>query len=65
MNRILLAIVCLTVAVHSRAALAQMSRNAEDRVEAAKFGWVFDYKKGREVARKTDRPMMVVFRCVP
>jgi hypothetical protein len=27
--------------------------------------WIMDYEQGRELARKTGKPMMVVFRCVP
>ncbi len=25
--------------------------------------WVYDYEQGRQLARKTGRPMFVVFRC--
>lgn len=33
--------------------------------EAAKLGWVFHYEEGVDQAKKSGRPMMVVFRCVP
>lgn len=28
-------------------------------------GWIFDYAKARTLAKKTGKPMMLVFRCVP
>lgn len=31
----------------------------------AQFGWMSDYKSARAEARRTGKPMMVVFRCVP
>ena len=45
--------------------LAQGPRNlARDR-EAVENGWRFDYEAAREEARTTDKPLMVVVRCVP
>ena len=38
---------------------------ADDRVDAAKFGWRTDYAAAKEEAKRTGRPMAVVFRCEP
>ncbi len=31
----------------------------------AKSAWLTDYKQARETARRTGKPLFVVFRCVP
>jgi hypothetical protein len=46
-------------------AVAQDGRVSDDRAEATKYGWVFNYHQSLQQARKTNRPMMLVFRCVP
>ena len=33
--------------------------------EDRKRGWIFNYEQAKAQARKSNRPMMVVFRCVP
>jgi len=42
---------------------AQPGRRGE--VNAARHGWLSDYRAGREQAKKTGKPLMVVIRCVP
>jgi hypothetical protein len=32
---------------------------------AARFGWLSNLEEGKALARKTGKPLMVVFRCVP
>ena len=39
--------------------------NSDEHQEAREMGWMFDYDEAKATARKTNRPMMVVFRCVP
>ena len=46
-------------------ALAQDDRFGGDRDEAQKHGWVFNYEDARREARRSNRPLMVVLRCVP
>lgn len=41
---------------------AQAQRRGD---HAADFGWESNYAAGLETARRTGRPLMVVFRCVP
>jgi hypothetical protein len=43
--------------------LAQRGRRSE--VDAAGNGWIFSLSEGRQQARKTGKPIMVVLRCVP
>jgi hypothetical protein len=33
--------------------------------EALRYGWKLDYEAAREEARRVDKPLMVVLRCVP
>jgi hypothetical protein len=33
--------------------------------DAARHGWVLDYRQAKEFARQSGKPLMVVFRCVP
>ena len=68
MNRIILALtVALTVVVAGLTADAfgQGDRIGDDGAEARKHGWVLNYNEARRQARKTNRPLMVVFRCIP
>ena len=44
---------------------AELQRFGDDRAEAQEHGWVFSYDGAKRDARKTDRPLMVVIRCVP
>jgi hypothetical protein len=32
---------------------------------AGRYGWLSDLRSGKEQAKKTGKPMMVVLRCVP
>jgi len=34
-------------------------------VDARKFGWYTDYAAGKAEAKRTGKPMLVVFRCEP
>ena len=56
----------LCLLASSGAATAQRGRRerGDDRVAVEK-GWRFDYEAAKEEARREDKPMMVVFRCVP
>jgi hypothetical protein len=36
-----------------------------ERETGAEHGWLNDYAEARDLARKTGKPLMVVFRCVP
>lgn len=38
---------------------------ADDKVDAAKFGWRTDYATAKAEAKRTGKPMLVVFRCEP
>ena len=64
MKRIILA---LTFVVPGLAAHAfgQGDRIRDDGADAQKHGWVLNYGKARQQARKSNRPLMVVLRCVP
>ena len=55
----------LLIGLAADRAFAQEDRVGGDRAEARKHGWVFDYDEAKRQARKTGRPLMVVFRCVP
>ena len=65
MKKTLLVLTCLVVGLQAAPVSAQRDRIAEGRHEALELGWMSSYKEGRQHARKTNRPMMVVFRCVP
>jgi hypothetical protein len=43
-------------------AWAQQGRSPE---VAVNNGWLFNYQQARRIAAEQNRPMMVVFRCVP
>ena len=55
----------LIVALYAEDASAQNGRIGDDRADAARHGWTFNYDQARRQARKANRPLMVVFRCVP
>jgi hypothetical protein len=38
---------------------------AAPKPDAAKFGWHADYSAAKAEARRTGKPMMLVFRCEP
>lgn len=35
------------------------------QAEAIENGWMFNYGQAKRVAREANKPLMVVFRCVP
>ena len=39
--------------------------DSDEHREARELGWMFNYDEAVALARKTNRPLMVVFRCVP
>ena len=64
MKKLLLMVLVLLSA--SRAApVGAQGFDEDDRRDALKHGWMFNYDQARALARKTNRPLMVVFRCVP
>jgi hypothetical protein len=56
----LLAIVC-----SSPEAIAQRGGRNFSEQSAAQFGWHSNYARGLEEARADNKPIMLVFRCVP
>jgi hypothetical protein len=65
MSRIVLAFPLLVVGLAVSGAFGQDQQVREDAVAALKHGWGLNYDEARRQARKTNRPLMVVFRCVP
>jgi hypothetical protein len=60
-----LAVVALSMFLSATTATAQGRANpAQDRA-AVDNGWQFDYQAAKSLARRTNKPLMVVFRCVP
>lgn len=60
-----LATIALLVLLAAPTAKAQVRANpAQDRA-AVDNGWQFDYQAAKSLAQRTNKPMMVVFRCVP
>ena len=57
----------LTVVVAGMAVdvFGQDEQVRDDGVAALKRGWVLNYDEAKRQARKTNRPLMVVFRCIP
>jgi hypothetical protein len=45
--------------------LAAGSAPAAPKPDATKFGWHTDYNAAKAEARRTGKPMMLVFRCEP
>jgi hypothetical protein len=62
---LILPAIMLLVALQATGTHAQGDRQNDDRRQAAKFGWGFDLDKAKKLARKNDRPLMIVLRCVP
>lgn len=48
----------------SSPAFAQKGRGSS-AMQAARHGWLSDYRQAREVARKTGKPILLEFRCIP
>ncbi len=34
-------------------------------LDATQYGWLMDYQQAKQIARRDNKPLMVVFRCVP
>ena len=50
----------------STSALAQKGRKGRgSQFDAVKNGWHFSLAEGKALAAKTNKPLMVVMRCVP
>ena len=54
----------LAAAALSTDRLAAQGRRARGAA-AARHGWHTDYQQARQLARQTNKPLMVVFRCEP
>ncbi len=67
MNRFTLAImVATTVAIITPTLYGQRGRgHAQWREEPLQYGWMLDYEAAKTKAREANKPLMVVFRCVP
>lgn len=65
MKKVWCGLVVLVAGLQAVGAWGQGSRVAEDRREAVKYGWRFNYADARREARKSGRPLMIAFRCVP
>jgi len=46
-------------------AVAQELAEPDWRAAAAEHGWYTDYEKAQDEARRSGKPMMIVFRCIP
>jgi hypothetical protein len=56
----------LTIVVSTNtSALAQKGKGRGSQVDAVKNGWLFSLAQGKALAAKTNKPLMVVMRCVP
>lgn len=49
----------------SSQAHAQSKGGKEGRDSGAAYGWISDYATGKAEAKRTGKPLMIVFRCVP
>jgi hypothetical protein len=47
------------------ALLSVAGSSAQPEPDAAKYGWYADYAAGKAEARRTGKPIMLVFRCEP
>ena len=41
------------------------SASARPELDASRYGWYADYAAGQAEARRTGKPIMLVFRCEP
>ena len=53
---VFMAIVAVSVITHAQ------EKPASTEVDG-KIDWVFDLEQGQQIARQTNRPMFIVFRC--
>lgn len=61
-GRIRFAVACLLIIGLAEPVWAQRDRT---RAMAIQKGWVFNYQQARREAAAANKPMMIVFRCVP
>jgi hypothetical protein len=54
-----------SVALGDASLWAQRSGPGRGDWEATRNGWLFSLEEGNAQARKSDKPLMVVLRCVP
>ncbi len=64
MQRGLRCLLACAFVLETGASLSAQSRGRGD-ADAAKNGWIFDLDEGIAQAKKSGKPLMVVFRCVP
>lgn len=60
---ILLLSALILAACSQSPALAQKGKRPG--VDASRYGWLFGMTEGKQQAKKTGKPMMVVLRCQP
>ena len=60
----LLTLISMVVSTNT-SALAQKGKGRGSQVDAVKNGWLFSLAEGKALAAKTNKPLMVVMRCVP
>jgi hypothetical protein len=65
MKNVLIGLLASTIAALSAGPASAQRGRGLSQFEAASHGWLFDYRKAKDLARQTDKPLMVVFRCVP
>lgn len=66
MHRLILGFLATaTLAATSSTAAAQFKGGKKGGGDGAKYGWLSSLAQGKEEARKTGKPLMVVIRCVP
>lgn len=58
-----LAVTALTLTDSSL--FAQRGRRGGNEVAAAKNGWLFSLREGKQRAQQSGKPLMVVVRCAP
>ena len=63
MRRLLLGVMVL--AVVGLTASPVLAQRGLPPMAAARNGWLSDYPQAREQAKKTGKPIMLVFRCIP
>ena len=64
MRSLVPALALAALALTDSPVLAQRGRRGGEQ-DAFRNGWVFGLSRGKELARKTGKPLMVVLRCVP
>lgn len=58
------AILAAILLIPTQAPAQRGGRNFSQQ-SAARFGWLSNYERGLEEARRDNKPIMLVFRCVP